>query len=122
MKMKLQATRNRRQFGFTLVEIMVVIAIIGMLMGVATLGISHAIKSSKQNICNMNIEAIEQAKQMWALENKKNTNDTPSEAELSRHLMNGVFPTCPSGGTYTINPNNVRTTCSVHTVNADFKQ
>ena len=114
MKMKLQATRNRRQFGFTLVEIMVVIAIIGMLMGVATLGISHAIKSSKANICNMNIEAIEQAKQMWSLENKKGDNDTAGEDDLKVHLKNSVFPTCPSGGTYTINANNVRATCSVH--------
>ncbi len=114
MKMKLQATRNRRQFGFTLVEIMVVIAIIGMLMGVATLGISHAIKSSKQNICNMNIEAIEQAKQMWSLENKKGDNDAAGEDDLKVHLKNGVFPTCPSGGTYTVNANNVRATCSVH--------
>ncbi len=92
-----------------------VVAVIGTLLAIATFGISTTHKKSPQNTCDMNIEAIEQAKQMWALENQKGTNDTPSEAELSRHLMNGMFPTCPSGGTYTINPNNVRTTCSVHT-------
>ena len=118
MKMKLQATRNRRQFGFTLVEIMVVIAIIGMLMGVATLGISHAIKSSKQNICNMNIEAIESAKEMWSLESKKGDNDTAGEDDLKVHLKNNLFPTCPSGGTYSINPNNVKATCSIHSTAA----
>jgi len=115
MKTKSPVARRRRQSGFTLVEIMVVIAIIGMLMGVATLGISHAIKSSKANICNMNIEAIEQAKQMWSLENKKGDNDTAGEDDLKVHLKNGVFPTCPAGGTYTINANNVKATCSVHT-------
>ncbi len=113
--MKIQTPKYIRATAFTLVEIMVVIAIIGMLMGVATLGIGKAISSSKQKICDMNIEAIEQGKQVWSLENKKGDNDAASEDDLKGHLKNGVFPTCPSGGTYTINANNVRATCSKHT-------
>ena len=93
----------------------VVIAVIGILVAVATLGINHPImKGYKQGVCNMNIEAIEEAKQMWAYEYKKDDNDTPSKDELLPHLQHGIFPTCPSGGTYTINANNVRATCSVH--------
>jgi len=90
-------TNKLRRRGFTLVEIMVVVAIIGLLMSVATVGINHAIKTAKAQTCNMNIEAIEGAKQMWMLESKKGDNDT-----------------CPSGGTYTINNNSTRATCSVH--------
>ena len=112
--MTLQTQKQIRATGFTLVEIMVVIAIIGMLMGVATLGISKAISSSKQHICSINIEAIEQGKQVWSLENKKGDNDAASEDDLKGHLKNGVFPTCPSGGTYIINANNVKATCSYH--------
>ena len=112
--MKSKASKHVRPAGFTLVEIMVVIAIIGMLMGVATLGIGKAISSSKQHICGMNIEAIEQAKQVWSLENKKGDSDAASEDDLKSHLKNNVFPTCPSGGTYTINANNVKATCSAH--------
>jgi prepilin-type N-terminal cleavage/methylation domain-containing protein len=106
--------RRRLAAGFTLVEIMVVIAIIGMLMGVATLGINHAIQSAKAHTCAMNIEAIENAKQMWSLENKKGDNDTAGEDDLKGYLKNNSFPTCPSGGTYSINANTTKATCSVH--------
>lgn len=114
--MKLKTSKHIPTAGFTLVEIMVVIAIIGMLMGVATLGISQAIKNSKQHICGMNIDAIEQAKQMWSLENKKGDNDAAGPDELKAHLKNNTFPTCPSGGTYTINVNNIKATCSYHNI------
>ena len=107
-------TNKLRQSGFTLVEIMVVVAIIGLLMSVATVGINHAIKTAKAQTCNMNIEAIEGAKEMWMLESKKGDNDTASEDDLKVHLKNNAFPTCPSGGTYTINNNTTRATCSVH--------
>ena len=92
-----------------------VVAVIGTLLAIATFGISTTHKKSPQTTCAMNIEAIEQAKMMWMLENKKGTNDTAKEAEISPHLKYGIFPTCPSGGTYSINANNVRATCSVHT-------
>jgi len=118
MKTKLNSLRPRRLAGFTLVEIMVVIAIIGMLMTVATISITGAIKKSKANICNMNIEAIESAKEMWSLESKKGDNDTAGEDDLKVHLKNNLFPTCPSGGTYSINPNNVKATCSIHSTAA----
>ena len=104
--------------GFTLVEIMVVVAIIGLLMSVATVGINHAIKTAKAQTCQMNIEAIESGKQLWMLENKKGDNDTASEDDLKVHLKNNAFPTCPSGGTYTINNNSTRATCSIHSSTA----
>jgi prepilin-type N-terminal cleavage/methylation domain-containing protein len=106
--------KQPRVAGFTLVEIMVVVAIIGLLMSVATVGISHAVKSAQKQTCAINIEGIEGAKSMWMLENKKGDNDVATEDDLKPILKNGLFPTCPSGGTYSINANNVRATCSVH--------
>jgi prepilin-type N-terminal cleavage/methylation domain-containing protein len=112
------AVKNLRTAGFTLVEIMVVVAIIGMLMSVAVVGIRHAIKSAKAQTCAMNIEAIEGAKQIWMLEARKGDNDVATEDDLKPILKGNVFPTCPAGGTYTINANDVRATCSVHAATA----
>ena len=62
----------------------------------------------------MNIEAIEGAKAVWKLENKKGDHDVATEEDLVVHLKNGVLPACPNGGTYSINANDTRATCSVH--------
>ena len=110
--------KQLRRTGFTLVEIMVDVAIIGLLMSVATVGISHAVKTAQRQTCAMNIEAIEGAKQMWQLENKKGDNDVASEDDLKPILKNQTFPTCPSGGQYSINANSTRATCSVHPAGA----
>ena len=113
--MESETPRKTKQTKFSWLRVLgLVVAVIGTLLAIATFGISTSHKKSPQYTCDMNIEAIEQAKQIWALENQKGTNDTPSEADLIPHLKNGVFPTCPSGGTYKINPNNVRANCSVH--------
>jgi prepilin-type N-terminal cleavage/methylation domain-containing protein len=109
--MKIRTTRNA---GFTLVEIMIVIAIIGMLAAAATTGITRALKTSKEQICKMNRDAVDNAKQLWMVENKKSDKDTPSEDDLKVYLKNNTFPSCPGGGTYTIYAGEQPTTCSVH--------
>jgi len=118
---KMKTTRpsqTLRPAGFTLVEIMVVVAIIGLLMSVATVGISQAINRSQRQICTMNLEAVQSAKTLWGLDNKKGDNDTPTEDDLKPHLKDNTFPSCPKGGTYTINALGVRATCSVHPATA----
>ena len=88
------------QFGFTLIEIMVVVAIIGRLMSVATPGINQAVKRAKQQTRMLNLDAIDHVKQMWVLVSRKGDNEVATEDELKVFLKNNTFPTCPSGGTY----------------------
>jgi hypothetical protein len=70
------------------------------------------------NACANNLRWIDMAKKQWALEGHKTTNDVPTEAELLPFLgpkdhPSKVFPTCPSGGTYTIGRMDEPVKCSI---------
>ena len=63
----------------------------------------RARSTSAQNACMNNLRQIDGAKQQWALEYSKTTNDVPSWAEVQPYLGRGTqgeIPKCPAGGTY----------------------
>ena len=106
--------RLSRRTGFTLVEIMIVIAIIGLLAAVAVPNFMRAQKKAKEQFCALNREAIDNSKQLWCTENKKSEKDTPSEDDIKVYLKDNKFPQCPSGGQYSVNAVDAKCTCSVH--------
>lgn len=89
-------TRNTGQSGFTLVEIMIVVAIIGLLATIATPTWVRARTTSQTHTCINNLKQIDGAKQQWALENKQGPTVTPSFGDISGYLKNTVL--CPAGG------------------------
>jgi prepilin-type N-terminal cleavage/methylation domain-containing protein len=106
--------RNSRKSGFTLVEIMIVVAIIGLLAAIAIPNFVKARTSSQTNACIANLKQVEGAKATWAMENRKNNSDTPGTADLyGANAYIRTEPTCPGGGTYAINQVDTKPTCSL---------
>src|SRR5258706_14284079 len=58
--------------------------------------------SKASNACVTNLRQIEGSKQQWSLENKKQSNDVPTSAEIALYLNNNKLPLCPQGGSYTM--------------------
>lgn len=106
--------RLSRRTGFTLVEIMIVVAIIGLLAAIAIPNFVKARTASQKNACIANLKQIEGAKANWAMEMKKNNSDTPATTDLyGAALYIRVEPLCPGGGTYSINAVDTPPACSL---------
>src|SRR3979490_640423 len=68
--------KKLRRTAFTLVEIMIVVAIIGLLASIAIPNFVKARNTAQTQACITNLRQIEGAINAWALENKKQDNDT----------------------------------------------
>lgn len=114
MSVSKRTTRPRR--GFTLLEIMIIVGIIGILIAIAIPSWIRARSLSAQRSCQENLTKIDGAKEQWALENQQGGVVTPVDADLygeSRYVR--ASPMCPSGGSYTIGNLQTRPSCSEDT-------
>jgi prepilin-type N-terminal cleavage/methylation domain-containing protein len=108
----MQIKLNRKQ-GFTLVEIMIVVAIIGLLAAIAIPNFVKARTTSQKNACINNLRQIDGAKEQHALESGLTTGDSAvSDAAVYEYIKNGM-PICPAKGAYTVGVIGDNPTCDL---------
>ena len=106
--------------GFTLVEIMIVVAIIGIIIAIAVPAFLRARENSRGQACQENLSKIDGAKEQYALEFKiANGEDVdwpeliqPGGAAVGEGYLKAT-PICPSSGEYTVGAIGTVPVCSI---------
>ncbi len=96
--------RQKKTGGFTLLEIMIVVSIIGLLTAIVA---PHAMRA-RERACietiQSNLRIIEDSKCIWAMERRVESGAEPEVADLVSYIKGQQLPQPVAGETYNINP------------------
>ena len=98
--------------GFSLVELMVVVVIIGVLVAIAIPVYNRTTDKAEKGACHANQRMIEGAASQHAMNEGKSINEVKID-DLNEYFNNGT-PKCPSGGTYDIENGKASCTAEGH--------
>src|SRR5690349_7996657 len=88
--------RSAHHEGFTLIEIMISILLVGLLAAIALPNFIRSRTTAQTNVCTSNLRNIDHAIQQWAMEFRKAANAPVEFSDISSYLKNSVV--CPAGG------------------------
>ena len=104
--------RQKGSGGYTLIEILIVVMIIGILLAIAVPSMFNASERARANACRANLRQIQAAKEQWAMATNQRATATPAWDDLVPTFMQQQ-PSCPSGGNYTIGNMSTNPTCDI---------
>lgn len=86
--------------GFTLLEIMIVVMIVGMLATLSYPSYKRSRENAQRTVCINNLRVMQHAADRYLFERPGLTEITPED--LDDYYSKKHLPECPSGGVYTI--------------------
>ena len=105
---------RKRDAGFTLLEILIVVGILGLLLAIALPSWTKTREIAQREICIENLQQIETAKQLWAIETNAPKDEEPDEEDLvGLDLYLKTMPLCPASGEYEFLSVGERATCTI---------
>jgi len=114
----------KKSKGFTLIEIMIVLAIIGIIIAIAVPAWLRAREVARARGCAENLSKIDGAVEQYALDYLLSNGDTTIEDDWTAIVGPDKYikrtPECPAAGVYSFGVVGEEPTCSYYAIQPDF--